>query len=410
MKIDKSTFCSAPWFQIRNENDMSKSVCCVVEKLRNDQKTVNLSPLDYLNSKEVIELKRDLTQGLKNPCCNKCWRKEELGIESMRNSLNNTMTHDNFDTTSWIDSYFKNKENFLSDMLISADIKIGNTCNHACVMCHPRDSSLIYNDWIKRQDSEFVQDALEKDTNFFKNIKLNTFKNKKYEKYIFETLENNKHIRHIKLLGGEPFLDKNLLKKLKNLDKAIKQRLNLSFVTNGSIDVESVLNYLGDFKFINCAISLEGIGNVQEWARYGSDWTQLEKNILNVRDKNLAGLSISHALQTSTVPALHKLLDWCKKYSIDLSCGVVQFPNYLSVSTLPPNLKDNIIASIEGKKEIIKVDDESWNHARLVGLIKDVKFDQTLFEKYIRYINWYEANKKIPKLQEVIPEWQEYFN
>jgi hypothetical protein len=57
---NKETFCAAPWFQIRNDNDMSKRVCCAISsKITKHIPSQSMSSLEYLNSEPILELKKD---------------------------------------------------------------------------------------------------------------------------------------------------------------------------------------------------------------------------------------------------------------------------------------------------------------------------------------------------------------
>lgn len=407
VKISK-TFCVAPWFQIRNENSMDKKVCCVIKKLPNDEDSKTLTPIEYLNSKDILDLKKQLDSGNMPKSCDACWNNEKNGVESLRKQLNGIMTSGNTDRKNWIDSYFKNKKDYNSDMILMADIKIGNTCNHACVMCNPQDSSLIYNDWIKRKDSTFVKEYLAKDSNYLSKAKFNGYKNKKYEQYLDAILKNNKNLKYLKLLGGEPFLDNKLLQALENMDKDIKRNLKISFVTNGSVDIVSILERLGTFKHTQITVSIEGIGAIQEFARAGSIWNDVEKNILKTKESNMCDLTIHHSLQTSTVLGFGLLLDWCKKYSIKLSCGLVKNPDYLSVSSLPTQLKEKLLKNIsENKTALINHNDietGTMSYNNLILAIKEFDYDHQLNKKFFEYIEWYQSNKNIPKLQSIFPE------
>ena len=249
---------------------MSKRVCCVIKKLPVDKDSKNLTALEYLNSKDIVDLKKQLEEDKMPSACDACWQDEKNNIKSLRQQLNGILTAGKTGQRTWLDSYFKNKQDYNSDMILMADVKMGNTCNHACVMCNPQDSSLIYSDWIKRKDSLFVKEYTEKDTNYFDTAKFNGYKNKKYKEYIQSVITDNKHLKYLKLLGGEPFLDNELITALENLDPVIKKKLKLSLVTNGSVDIVSVLKRLGTFDHIQISVSLEGVGEVHEFARAGS--------------------------------------------------------------------------------------------------------------------------------------------
>tara|TARA_R110000822_G_scaffold230080_1_gene362281 strand:- start:241 stop:1305 length:1065 start_codon:yes stop_codon:yes gene_type:complete len=339
--------------------------------------------------------------------CSACWNDEKNNIPSLRQSLNGVLTNGNPDQLSWLDLYFKNKKDYVSDLILMADVKMGNTCNHACVMCNPEDSSMIYSDWINKQDSVFVKDYTKKDPEYFNNIKFTGFKNTKYRDYIEHVINNNKHLKYLKLLGGEPLLDNQLITSLENLDDKIKKKLKLSLVTNGSVDIVNVLKRIGEFNHIQISVSLEGIGQVHEFARAGSNWNLLENNILNAVAYGV-DLTIHHSFQTSTVLGFTDLVNWCKKHSIRLTCGIVNNPDYLSICSLPPRLKETAVNSIvSNKTHFTSVDNAETNtlsYDNLILKITEFEFDPALHKKFIEYIDWYQSNKNIPRLYELFPE------
>lgn len=390
---------------------MTKSVCCAIKPLPNDKHSSDLSPTQYLNSEDIIGLKKQLHGGQLPSACESCHIEEKNGIPSLRQKINGILTQGDPKGKNWIDVYLKNKNNFESDMILMADVKIGNTCNHACLMCHPHSSSLIYRDWAGRKDSEFVKEYLEKDKAYFEKAKFNGYKNTKYAQYLADVLEKNKHIKYLKLIGGEPFLDTRLLQTLADMNQKQKDYLELSFVTNGSIDIVETLKKIGSFKNIQISISLEGIGEIQEFARAGSTWLQLEENILRTIDAGCCDVTIHHTLQTATVMGFKQLLDWCKKYNITLSCGTVTHPDYLSIRSLPTVLKNKIIKDINGFDSLFvvkdNVEEENLTYEKLINKIEGMNFDQTLHDKFLRYIGWYQENKNIPRFENLFPEFFE---
>ena len=410
--IKKSeTFCVAPWFQVRNRNSMEKRVCCVI-KSPTDASTINLTPLEYLNSDPIIELKTQMSEGKRPSVCRGCWVDEDNGVKSLRQSLNSVLTEGD-DRNTWIDSYFKHKKDYTSDLLLMADVNMGNTCNYECVMCDPGDSSLIYADWFKRKDSEFVKERTNNNPDYFNIVKFDGFKNLKYKEYIDSAIKNNKHLRYLKLLGGEPMLDNNLIDMLANLDDKIKKNLKLTFVTNGSVDILSVLNKIGTFNHIHISVSLEGVDRVQEFARARSNWNIVSNNILNALNQGI-DITVHHSFQTATVLGFADLLNWCKQHSIKLSCGIVEDPDYLSIKALPVILKNNIIELLTQNRnrinDINNIADNELSYENLILKIKNIEFDPVLHKKFFEYINWYQVNKSIPKLETIFPELYKYRN
>ena len=405
MQLNKKTFCSAPWFQIRNQNNMTKKVCCEIKPFAEDSNTKNISPLQYLNLPHIKQLKKQLADGQKPDACDACWRSEDSGNISLRQILNESILGNN--EKNWSDSYFKHKNNFDSDIVVSADVKIGNTCNHACVMCNADQSTLLYADWYKRKDSPFVQDYLKQNPNYFEEVKFQGYKNKTYRNYLETVIIENQNLKVLKILGGEPFLDNTLIKILKRVPETQKRKITLVFVTNGSIDVVPVLEYIGDYKSVSIVVSIEGVGKVQEFARAGSEWQKLEANILKAKQQDI-DVRVNHTMQTATILGFKELLKWCAKNKISINCSMVDDPDYLSIQALPVKLKQKIIDDIMPFEENFsnKVDQETGQLTfyKLILKIKDINFDPKLHKRFFEYIDWYQCNKKIPKLETIFPE------
>ena len=406
------TFCVAPWFQIRNENDLHKKVCCSIDKSTKSE----LGVFEHLNSEANLKLKKDLHNGIQNKNCEKCWKAEQNNVRSLRQTLNaSLLNNQNTIEDSWLTSYFKRKENWLSDRLLMADVHIGNTCNHACIMCIPADSSLIYNHWQKSQDNEFVKEVLDKDPKHLERIKMNGFKNKKYEEYFTHVIENNPNLRVLKIIGGEPLLDKNLLRKLQELDDEHKQRLSIWIVTNGSVNLNDTVQKLGNFKGIFFAVSVEGVGQVHEYARYGSNWQQLESNILSFKQSNTRAVTIHHTIQASTLLGLEDLSHWCNSNNIPISLGFVKHPDYLSVSAIPNHVREAVIEKAKANKILVKEntlsDEPTLSAENMLHTLTSTEFDPHLYQRFLRFVDWYEENKAdIPKLKDIFPQLYEVDN
>lgn len=406
------TFCVAPWFQIRNENDLHKKVCCSIDKSTKSE----LGVFEHLNSEANLKLKKDLHNGIQNKNCQKCWKAEQNNVRSLRQTLNaSLLNNQNTIEDSWLTSYFKRKENWLSDRLLMADVHIGNTCNHACIMCIPADSSLIYNHWQKSQDNEFVKEVLDKDPKHLERIKMNGYKNKKYEEYFTHVIENNPNLRVLKIIGGEPLLDKNLLRKLQELDDEHKQRLSIWIVTNGSVNLNETVQKLGNFKGIFFAVSVEGVGQVHEYARYGSNWQQLESNILSFKQSNTRAVTIHHTIQASTLLGLEDLSHWCNSNNVPISLGFVKHPDYLSVSAIPNHVREAVIEKAKANKILVKEntlsDEPTLSAENMLHTLTSTEFNPHLYQRFLRFVDWYEENKAdIPKLKDIFPQLYEVDN
>ena len=202
-------------------------------------------------------------------------------------------------------------------------------------------------------------------------------------------------------------MDHRLLTALRSLPQHRKNKLSLYIVTNGSKDILATKEYLGDFKSIMFAISLEGISTVQDYARYGSKWETVSKHILDFKKKFPSDLMIHTVLQTPTILGFKDLAEWTKQHDLGLSMGLCQQPSYLSFSSLPNNVRDQVKKSLSDTKITISQtsvgDEQSWPIKRIIDTLERTKFDTSQYEKFLEYVNWYEKGKKIPNLKGIFP-------
>lgn len=405
------TFCAAPWFMIRYQKNDTYAPCCDFQhKLslyQNEKKMCakSNSIKKFANQKYMQYVREQLAKGVKIPECSRCWHKEAAGLLSLRQTSNFIVTNKakNLKNT-WLHSFIKSKKK--EPFLIAADIKISNKCNFSCVMCNPEDSSKIFSLWNKSKKNNFVQDYLKNDPAYFHSI-LKTQNKKEAHRVLKEILEHP--VKLVKLLGGEPLLEKKMLEILRDLPKEKKKKISLSFCTNGSIDILStVKKYQLDFNSLTFVVSLEGVGEIQDWARKGSRWIDIEKNIMLAKKAGIH-IDIQNTLQASTLPKIVDLYKWCINTKIPLIFCTLEHPKYLSVNVLSDAVKNNVLQSLTKLQQTLdleKIEFPENSHPD-----KLYSFLQKLFlpaikeenEKFYKFIEWYEKDSVL-KLKNLVPE------
>ena len=409
MNINQKTFCAAPWFSIRNENRGEYRACCAIDSDKSEfkgQRVYNLTTAAevWLNSDYMKYLREKLTTGSQLPECSACWHKESYGLQSLRLSTNNSVTDNrgcNLAQT-WIASYLKNKQDFKVDLLVAADIKINNLCNYECVMCNPADSSQIYTRWINTKN-EFVQDYVDRSPSYFQIIK-DVYMEQDGEQLLHDVL--SKPLKFLKLLGGEPLLNKKLLNLLSSLPEKKKKTLSLSFVTNGSVDLVKVVQQLGAYKHINFSLSLEAVGDMQEYVRKNSNWNQISANVdhfLNhvCKSNNQLSMEILTVAQPLTAWHYPELKQWADIRNLHITTTILQHPEYLSFTVLPESVAEQIVDQLE------KIPTADLIAPAIINEIKNRQFDPEMFEKFCRYIKWFDPSLQLlsysPIWKRVIP-------
>ena len=400
MEYNSKTFCAAPWFQIRKEINNEYRPCCQLDisQTQFDQK-INLtwpetSPDEFLNSKYIQYLRQNLNHGIQLPECRRCWQQESLSQQSLRQNINNTVTTNqgqNLDKT-WIHSYFKHKNNFEFDCLISADIKVSNLCNFSCVMCNPGDSSQIYSIWKKNQSHKIVKTFLNTQPEYLNNIK------KRFSELDYEYLDTMLDLcpKHVKILGGEPLIDKGLLERLVGLDPLKQSKISLLFVTNGSVDLTEFAKLLPGYKQINYVVSLDGVGAAQDYIRRGSDWKLIEQNILNWNANNRP-VDIAFTLQCFNAMHFPELYRWCQDHGMKFTVGIVENPEYLSIRSIPPELRNKIFAKYQSIGYWTDVEIQNFTQ-----LITGQSYNPALKTMLTQFVNWYDPSSR---WKNIFPEW-----
>jgi organic radical activating enzyme len=409
MDINKRTFCAAPWFSVRNENSGEYRACCQhsIEQTEFPGRTKynsNDSMESWLNSDYMQYLRKELVHGNQVSECQQCWVREDEGLTSLRQTTNSMVTNNraaDLDNT-WIPVYFKIKTDYLSDLLLMADIKINNVCNFSCAMCEPRDSSLIYSKWIDQPANEFVLEYTKKNPEYFIEIK-DAYQIKNGIQILDEVL--NHPIKVLKILGGEPLLNPKLLQRLTEIPASHRKKIDLVFVTNGSVDLEKVSKQLTGFGSIYYIVSAEATGAVQDYIRRGSNWVEIEQNIdnfLNYKQicTDQINIEIHSTIQALNILHYADLSEWCKIRNIKHTITFLQMPDYLSLSVLTEELKQRAIAIIKG----LTINSDVQG---LLSTLAETKYDPALVEKFVRFIKWYDPALT---LLDIDSTWQEFFN
>jgi molybdenum cofactor biosynthesis enzyme MoaA len=397
--INSKTFCSAPWFQVRLDWDGHYRPCCEFnENLSNFQgntkfSSENFSIEQWMSGEYSQYLREQLSNGVKLAECQSCWNKEKYGFKSLRNVVNDTTTKNHGDSidNTWVASYLKTLKNYSEYYLISADIKLSNVCNFACIMCRPQDSSRIYDLWYKNQTNQFVQEQIKKDDKLFEKI-IKVYSNDRTYNRVKSIFDHP--IKYLKFLGGEPLLDKNLLKMLNNIDPNKKSKITLHFVTNGSQSLTEFADQLKDFANVTFTVSLESVGEMQDYARKGSNWAEIEKNISDAKKQGIH-ISISTVVQAVTLLRIDQLLTWAQKNDLSISICPLENFEFLGMSVLPAAIRQKTI----NKLNLL---DNNLESKKLIDLIESHPYHQEKYQKFLEYISWYEKDSAT-KLKDLEP-------
>lgn len=259
-----------------------------------------------------------------HPGCYKCKADEESKGSSMRTEA---------------DEFFSEFDD--NTRLEYLEITVGRLCNLACISCGPEYSHTWDKDAVALgMNSQSSIDKMKKDQEYdLDNLSLHTLR----------------HVRHIKVTGGEPFLHKQFLKLIIRLaESGLAQQINLEIFTNCTWYPAKVeYDALAEFNRININPSIDGVGTTNDLVRYPSKFNVIEDTLdkwIEMRDNFRGKIRISTATTVNvlTAPQLWEFMHWARVHKgIDVVLQTVYEPNHLSIIHWPQWYKDMLNLTIE---------------------------------------------------------------
>lgn len=367
-------FCPLPWihrFVFKN----GVSVCC------SNTEQQNLKLKDFNNSDTVINIKKNIKNGLVPNSCKACVDLENSGFESTRTRALNDFNY-TIDTVPDSVEYF--------------DLRYSNLCNFSCRTCEPMFSSSI-------------------ETEIKNNSSLKKFYLAKQDQKVNHDILNNiefEKITRLNLTGGEPFLIKDNIEILEKLISINNTKLDMLITTNASVINPKLISTLKSFTNIHWTISIDGIESTAEYIRFGSKWDVIEKNIKNILELKHS-VAFNCTVSAYSILNLDNIVSWFVNLKdnytnqpLELWFSVLQYPNHLKIDKLPVTLIPQAIKSCESAVEIISQTSNFTPNQKtiienLINELKSVKVDKskqflefTELVDLIRNQNFNELRKK----------------
>lgn len=308
-----NSLCSYPWAGAAIRPDGTILPCC---KFDHDKEFGNITDQDPRDS-EQWNLLRDRMLGgefIKN--CNACYRDEQSGIESLRQqSL----------------KFYKPETNN-KQVLKQLEVSFNNICNLACVMCSEEFSTRWQTEKIKHRGLTA------------QGVTAHGFD------YLSWDLTQ---LQQLKIIGGEPLMSQD--KFINLLEKVDRSKLDVVIATNATlIPNERLKQLLEECKHVSYKVSLDGVGLINDWIRWPSKFSEIEKNIDIIEDwwKNNPKIKLEFHTVVSVynILFLDQLIHYVKKRLVwSHSWNWVRYPEWQSLSVL--TFKENIKKELEILKE-----------------------------------------------------------
>ena len=252
-----------------------------------------LSPDDIFHHEKFEELRKNLLNNVRDSRCSTCWNQEDKGILSHRMY------------TRW-----QFEEKFETD-LKEIDISLSNKCNLACRMCNTGSSHQLYKDVDKLRENKKLY-SFEKASihSLISNNLPEDVKDNSLIKWIYH---NTNKIKILKISGGEPLYDKNILKLLKKFVKDENSKnTELALHTNAMLITDEIIELMNEFKLQRHSFSIDGVDKAYNYIRHKANFSILEKNIKNWFNKsnNIYAVNINLVLSALNIGNVVEFLEW----------------------------------------------------------------------------------------------------
>jgi MoaA/NifB/PqqE/SkfB family radical SAM enzyme len=291
------TLCAYPWAGTAVRPDGTILPCC---KFIHNKEFGNIINQDPRSSNAWTELRKQMLAGNKIDNCKTCYRDEDSGVESLRQQSLKFYQPIDIDPLP----------------LKQLEVSFDNLCNLACVMCSEEFST-------KWQTEKFTHRNL-----VAIGITAHGFD--------YTSWDLTK-VTHLKIIGGEPMMSQEkFIKLLRQFDLT---HLEVAVATNGTILPNSDLKtLLESCKRVSYKVSLDGVGEVNNWIRWPSKFSIIENNINTLEqwwaDTNI-NLQFHTVIGIYNINHLQNLVDFIlKKPQWNVTWNWITTPTWQSISVL----------------------------------------------------------------------------
>lgn len=373
MKTEPDKFCKAPFRGLVVDNDGTLMPCC--EFIKDESSLPQYKIWEYENYRADTTLRQKMIDGEIDDGCSYCIKRESIGI-------NRRQYHSRL---------FKEKYEELTANTLDIghlELRLGNFCNLKCTMCGPYASSQWSAEAKKNQEkfAPFNIGYLKADHDW-----INDKDNKRLIKEILQNCVS------ANFGGGEPFMNPFI----DDFLKEIKPDAELSFNTNGTVIADSTLALLENRTNLIVNISLDGIGEHNNYIRSGSRWQEIENNVRRFKQKNIKIL-FYYILQHTSLFTFRPVYEYCVKNDIALEigeiyAGSVDGSGHLTLSSAKQDDVESFRKwlSTINSPELIAVD--NW--------LKNYNFDNKLHDRFKQYFTMLDSVRGTDFAKTFNPSW-----
>jgi len=210
------------------------------------------------------------------------------------------------------------------------DIRLGSTCNLACIICNEQNSSKWY--------SENRRMSADKNENISVEADVPT------DKKLWASVEE------IVLHGGEPMYMKSMFKLMDWLiDENLAGNIKIRLYTNGTIINQNIIERLLKFRKVDIGFSIDAVNDRFYTVRWPGNWSEVRDNFLQVSEHKNIDTSVNYTYSLINSCFFVDDIDCLLKEFGDIEIGVNALvnPEYYQAKHLPDHVKNKLITDYD---------------------------------------------------------------
>jgi pyruvate-formate lyase-activating enzyme len=362
--VEEKQMCSLPWVhaELSLQHDNVKPCCKYGDTLGK----ISDGFVNVWNNQYSQQLRQDLVDGVKRNECKACdVSPDAFSYKKWKNSLY-TKHFDFLETT---DSELPNTPSIFH-------FSLSNTCNLACRMCNPRQSSKI-------------TQMVKKHTELQKYLDLHEYQ----KKINVETLRGSfKNVEFITFAGGEPIIDDDTIKVIRMIKEESTKLKGVNFSTNMTNINDELFTELSNLDaMVMFSISIDGPPHVHDYIRYHCEWETMMKNLAYIiKNYPKIKFSVNTTVSIFNVGYVTDTLDTIKKLQQEfkiplknLMVSPVVDKSFLHPCLLPQEIKDQYLAKINSYNKTLLLQDSDFLIPTAISMLNGTVDDS--LDKFIGY-------------------------
>lgn len=395
-------FCIQPFVHSCIWTDSRVIPCCINQHyVLGNAKTESIKDIYSNSNAKLVEFRKEILNGPElPPSCHRCGDMEEKYADnSYRYYSNKHYGHLIHQIDINDDGTVKENKVF------TWDVRYSNLCNLKCRTCDSINSSKIAEEERKTKNKNIIvlKEAFEEPKEFFD---------------FFES--NIEYIEEIYFCGGEPLLLEEHYKILDILLAHGKTNTRLRYSTNATkIQFKNknvVDDYWSKFSKINLGLSLDAGWEQLNLIRHGANWDTVYKNLKYIVSK-CPHVFMQFSPTVSILNAFHikRLHIFLVEENImkvsDVYYNILTYPDYYSIISLTPELKEQVRAHWkEYKEDLQKLNCNSYMEEEVDKVIKylDIEDSSHRLESFVNETKNMDGIRGENTL-ELLPEYKDLF-